>query len=150
MIKQINSTEDIEKCIGLLELFLQDTAYKDIYRGRANHMHLGRLVHLFMHKHYVWLAEIDGEPAGILIALKESNIWSPGQQQLRELVWYVKPEYRSGAIGGRLFVTYCQCAEELKSKGEIDGYFTTRMTTTTDINLTRRGFKLMVQTYLKD
>lgn len=150
MIKQIKSSEDIEKAITLLKEFLKETVYKDYAGSASNEMHLGKMVYMVMHNHYAWLAEIDGEPAGLLLAVKESNMWAPGQKQMRELVWYVREQYRQGAVAGRLFLEYCRVADQLLKDGEIQGYFTTRMASTEAVNLERRGFKLMEQTYLKE
>jgi hypothetical protein len=150
MIKKISSQQDLDKAVELLEQFLLETVYKDHTTGNINAMHLGRLVHLVMHGHYAWLAEIDGEAVGLLLAVREKNLWLPTVNEMRELVWYVKPEHRSGPIAGRLFLEYCRCAEKLLEEDKIDAFFTTRMPTTEQINLERRGFKLVEQTYLKD
>lgn len=149
MIKQIKSSEDINKAIVLLKEFIRETIYKD-HEDQVNEMHLGKMVHLIMHNHYAWLAELDDDPVGILLAVKEPNMWAPSQKQMRELVWYVKPEHRQGATAGRLFLEYCRVADELLAQGQIQGYFTTRMTTTEEVNLERRGFRLTEQTYLKE
>ena len=150
MIKQIKSSEDIEQAIGLIKLFLADTVYKDLYPSNDNTMHLGKLIHAIAHSHYAWLGLVNDEPVGLLLAVKENNIWAPTQCQMRELVWYVKPEYRNTTIGGKLFLEYCRRADELLKDGTIQGYFTTRMTNTDQMNLERRGFRLMEQTYLKE
>lgn len=150
MIKKISSSEDIEKAIILLKEFLKETVYKDIYPANDSTMHLGKMVHLIMHNHYAWLAEIDDEPVGLLLALKEPNLWAPSLSQMRELVWYVRPEHRTGPTAGKLFLEYCRVADALLKDGEIQGYFTTRMTTTKDVGLERRGFTLVEQTYLKE
>jgi hypothetical protein len=150
MIKQIKSHEDIAKAVELLKLFVKETVYRDLYPQHGNEMHLGKMVHSIMSSHYAWLAELDGKAVGILLAVKEQNMWAPSQRQLREIVWYVLPEYRSGSVAGRLFLEYCQTADELLTAGEIQGYFTSTMTSTTDIDLERRGFKKMEQTYLKE
>jgi hypothetical protein len=149
MIKQISSPEDIQQAVALLKEFIKETVYKD-HEQYFNEMHLGKMVHMVMHGHYAWLATIDDEAIGILLAVKEPNMWAPSQKQMRELVWYVKPEHRQGVSAGRLFLEYCRVAEELLEQGGIQGYFTTRMSSTEDINLERRGFKLVEQTYLKD
>jgi hypothetical protein len=49
-----------------------------------------------------------------------------------------------------LFKTYCQQGEKLLEENKIEGYFTTRMTTTDEIDLERRGFRLTEKTYLKE
>ena len=38
----------------------------------------------------------------------------------------------------------------MMAAGEIDGYFTTRMTSTVDYDLESRGFRLTEKLYLKD
>ena len=149
MIKKICSSQDIEQAIVLLKEFVRETVYRD-YEEQVNEMHLGRLVHMIMHGYFAWLAKLDGEPVGILLAVKEANIWAPSQKQMRELVWYVRPEHRQGVTAGRLFLEYCHVADELLKDGAIQGYFTTRMSTTEEINLERRGFRLTEQTYLKE
>lgn len=149
MIKKISSQEDIQQAIKLLEEFILETVYKG-YKEDINTMHLGKMVHMVMHNHYAWLATIDDEPVGILLAVREANMWAPSQKQMRELVWYVKPEHRSGAIAGRLFLEYCKTAESLLEQGHIFGFFTSTQSTTQDINLERRGFKLVEKTFLKE
>ena len=150
MIKKIQSPEDIENAVMLLKEFIKETIYRNHEDEVSNHMHLGKMVHMIMNNHYAWLAEIDGNPAGLLLAIKEKNIWAPTLKQMRELVWYVRPEYRHGTNAGKLFLEYCKTADELLDRGEIDGYFTTNMPTTNPINLERRQFKLVEQTYLKE
>jgi predicted GNAT family acetyltransferase len=149
MIRQIKSTEDIHQAIVLLKEFVQETVYRD-HQNQINEMHLGKMVHMVMHHHYAWLAELNDEPVGLLLAVKEPNMWAPGQKQMRELVWYVRPEHRTGAIAGRLFLKYCQVAESLLEQGQIAGFFTSTQSTTQDINLERRGFKLVEKTFLKE
>jgi hypothetical protein len=149
MIKKIKSSEDISKAIVLLKEFIKETVYKD-REEHLNEMHLGKMVHMIMHGHYAWLAEVDNEPVGLLLAVKEPNMWAPSQKQMRELVWYVKPEHRSGATAGRLFLEYCKTAESLLEEGAINGFFTSTQSTTQDINLERRGFKLVEKTFLKE
>jgi len=149
MIKQIKSSEDINKAIVLLKEFVKETIYKD-HSEQVNEMHLGKMVHFIMNGHYAWLAELDNEPVGILLAVKEPNMWAPSEKQMRELVWYVKPEHRQGATAGRLFLEYCRVADSLLKDGEIQGYFSSVMASTTDIDFERRGFKKMEQIYLKE
>jgi hypothetical protein len=150
MIKQATTFIDLQDAIALLQRFLKDTAYEQGKTASTNREHLGRLCHTIQNAGYIWLAYIDDQAVGILAAVKEPNMWSPKHQQLRELVWYVLPEYREQTVGGRLFLTYCNEGDSLIRAGVIDGYFTTRMATTNNIDLERRGFKLKESTYLKE
>jgi hypothetical protein len=150
MIKQAHTLMDARHIINLMRQFLNETSYSQAAEASNDVEHLGRLAFTFMQKGYVWLAFVDELPVGILIAVKEPNLWSPKNIQLRELVWYVVPQHRKTSIGGRLFAKYCETAELLINQNLIDGYFTTRMTTTDPVGLERRGFKLKESTYLKE
>lgn len=148
MIRQIKSNEDIETVIELLRDFLSETFFKDTLT--VNTMHLGKMVHAIIHSHVAWIAEIDGKPAGMLLAIKQPNIWDPSYVELRELAWYVRPEYRSGQAAGRLFLEYCKFAEKLKKEKKIGSYTVSSLSTTENLDLERRGFKIIEQTYSKE
>jgi hypothetical protein len=150
MIKQAHTLMDARHVITLMSSFLKETSYSQAAEASKDVEHLGKLAFTFLQHGYVWLAFVEEEPVGMLIAVKEPNMWSPKNIQLRELIWYVVPEHRKSTVGGRLFTKYCEVADQLLTQGKIDGYFTTRMTTTDPVGLERRGFKLKEQTYLKE
>jgi hypothetical protein len=150
MIKQISTMVEARHALRLLQDFLLDTAYPQAEAAANDVEHLGKLVFNIMNNGYVWVAYEDNEPIGLLMAVKDKNMWAPMNIEFRELVWYVKPQHRNTLVGGRLFKHYCQKGDELLSQGLIQGYFTTRMATTTAIDLERRGFRLTENTYLKE
>jgi hypothetical protein len=133
----------------LLVEFLQSTSYNK-HTDKIDIAHIKKLVFSVLQHGYIWLY-FNGEVAiGLLVAVKEQNIWMPTKTSLRELVWYVRQEYRGTVGAGRLFIEFCQQAEKLLNNGSIQGYFTTRMTTTEDYDLESRGFRLTEKLYLKD
>ena len=136
--------------VELLRRFLSETSYSQADQARKDTEHLCKLTWTIKQYGYIWLAFVDDEPVGLLMAVKEPNMWLPSARELKELVWYVVPEARSSTVGGKLFLQYCKKGDELLAKKEIQGYFTTQMTTTRSIDLERRGFKLTEQTFLKE
>jgi hypothetical protein len=62
----------------------------------------------------------------------------------------VREQYRTSVLAGRLFITFCNVAQRLLETDNIVGYFTTRMSTTADYDLERRGFRLTEKLYFKD
>lgn len=150
MIKLARSINDIQDALTLLSEFLLDTPYSQAEAAARDREHLGRLAYTIHNRGFIWLAYIDKEPVGILMASIEPTMWLPQIKHMREVVWYVKSSHRQSSIGGRLFAEYCRKGEELIDNGTIEGYFTTRMTTTDNINLEKRGFRLVEQTYLKE
>jgi hypothetical protein len=140
---------DLNSVTHLLVEFLSSTSYNSHTQG-VDREHIKRLAYSILYSGYTWLL-FDGTTAvGILIAVKEKNIWMPVRTSLRELVWYVDKEHRGSVGAGRLFVEFCKKGDELLEQGQIQGYFTTRMSTTTDYDLERRGFRLTEKLYLKD
>ena len=140
---------DLNIVTDLIVEFLQSTSYNN-HTNNIDQAHIKKLVFSVLHQGYIWLY-FNGEVAvGLLIAVKEQNTWMPNKTSLREMVWYVREEYRGTLGAGRLFIKFCEQGDELLAKDQIQGYFTTRMTSTTDYDLERRGFRLTEKLYLKD
>jgi hypothetical protein len=147
---RLATNEDTKIIVALLREFLKETSYKQATQAADNLEHLCKIVWTAQQYGYIWLGYVDDEPVGLLIALKEPNVWLPQAKQLKEFVWFVLPKYRSNSIGGKLFLNYCRKGDELLKNGSIQGYFTTRMTTTDPIDYEGRGFRLTEQTFIKD
>lgn len=146
---RLATRSDLNVVTDLLTEFLLETSY-DKHLDEIDNDHIKKLVFSVLQHGYIWLY-YNGEIAvGLLVAVKEQNIWMPTKTSLRELVWFVRQEYRGTVGAGRLFIEFCQQAERLLNNGSIQGYFTTRMTTTQDYDLESRGFRLTEKLYLKD
>lgn len=146
---RLATRSDLKAVTELLLEFLKSSSYSD-HADAVDPEHIQRLAFTALHQGYIWLYFVDQLPVGLLVAVKEANTWVPTKFSLRELVWYVKPEHRSGVGAGRLFVKFCQTGDDLLNTGRIQGYFTTRMATTTDYDLESRGFRLTEKLYIKD
>lgn len=142
--------KDTKIIVELLKEFMQETAYAQAKEAASNTEHLSKVTWAALQFGDIWLAEVDDRAVGLLVAVREQNMWAPKQKQMREICWYVLPEHRKSTIGGRLFKSYCEKADALLTAGEINGYFTTKMTTTDNIDLGKRGFRLTEQTFLKE
>lgn len=147
---RIATHKDSKIIVDLLKEFLQNTAYAQAKIAIEDTENLCKLTWMILQHGYIWLAFINDEPVGLFAAIKQPTMWTSRVRELRELVWYVKPEHRKNTIGGKLFLKYCKKGELLIKQGEIDFYFTTRMSTTDPYNLERRGFRLVEQTFIKE
>jgi hypothetical protein len=148
MIRQATRA-DLNVVADLIVDFLQETSYAE-HTHSVNREHILRLAYAVLHQGYIWLLWNGPVCVGLLVAIKEQNVWMPNKVSLRELVWYVKEEYRKTLGAGRLFIKFCEKGEELMKLGQIQGFFTTRMTSTDDYDLEKRGFRLTEKLYLKD
>jgi hypothetical protein len=146
---RLATRSDINVVTDLICEFLQNTSYHD-HTDNVDINHIKQLVYVILQQGYIWLLYKDNEAVGLLAAVRERNIWLPNKITLRELVWYVREQYRTSVLAGRLFITFCNVAQRLLETDNIVGYFTTRMSTTADYDLERRGFRLTEKLYFKD
>jgi hypothetical protein len=149
MIK-LATTNDTLIVVDLLKSFLQETSYSQAVEASQDFEHLCKITWISLQHGYIWLAYVNELPVGLLMAVKEPNLWLPKARELKELVWFIRPEYRKNSIGGKLFLNFCKKGEELLKSGEIQGYFTTKMTTTDTIDYESRGFRQTEVTYIKE
>lgn len=146
---RLATRSDLTAIADLLEEFLMETSYAE-HCEEIDQDHLRKLVLAVMHQGYIWVMLHNDVIVGCLIAVREQNIWMPNKISLREMVWYVREEYRRTLGAGRLFIKFCELGDALMQRGDIQGYFTTRMTSTEDYDLESRGFRLTEKLYLKD
>ena len=146
---RLATRSDLNTVTDLLVEFLSETSYNN-HTEVVDREHIKKMVFTVIHHGYIWLYFNEEIAVGLLVAVKEQNMWMPNKISLRELVWFVREEYRGTLGAGRLFIKFCEQAEILLNNDEIQGYFTTRMTTTRDYDLESRGFRLTEKLYIKD
>jgi N-acetylglutamate synthase-like GNAT family acetyltransferase len=147
---RIATRDDVNLVVQLLQQFLQETAYSQAEEASSNYRHLASLVWATISNGRIWISQRGTDTTGLLMAISQPNMWAPGIRELRELVFYVVPSARGGTTAGRLFKAFEKYADELLAQGKIEFYFTTRMSTTTNYDLTARGFRLVETTYVKE
>ena len=151
MIKIRTATRsDFSKIIELLDHYFAESAYGLHVNESPDPQHASRILFQVIHQGVIWLAEDDEKLAGILAVVREPNVWFPAKISLREMMWYVHPDYRMGTTSGRLLREYTTWAENELNSGRIEAYFMTTMATTTNIDLKKRGFRLAENLYIKD
>lgn len=140
---------DLLTITELIVEFLQTTSY-GAHVEDVDIEHIMKVAYVALQQGHVWLYIHDHVPVGLLVSVLERNTWLPNKITLRELVWYVREEFRRSIGAGRLFKVFCERGDQLLAQDRIAGYFTTRMTTTDNYDLERRGFKMTESLYLKD
>jgi len=93
----------------------------------------------------------EGEVVGASVGTVGFNVWSDITQEINLLVLYVKPDYRKGSYGARLYSSYIESANELMGKTPqilVSNVFA--QPEGTNINYEKRGFKLSQISYTKE
>lgn len=93
---------------------------------------------------------IDNAMTGALIAIRQSNIWSPSVIELHELLWWVEPEHRNGTVGGRLWKAFDKTAKEMLKVGTVNVVYTSVSAKGPLIDYTTRGYKPVGASFAKE
>jgi len=83
------------------------------------------------------------------MAAPVEDVWLTDRLTMRELAWWVDPEYRTTSAGGRLFIDYQNHCEQLLQAGLIVGYTMTMLEQSPNINLEKRGMDKIESIYMR-
>jgi N-acetylglutamate synthase-like GNAT family acetyltransferase len=140
---------DIPRLLEIVEAYAFENPITVLGR-QANHdfKYLESLLFgIIMGRGFVY---IDNHLRGAIIGIKNGNIWCPKVRELNELLWWVEPEYRNGTIGGRLWKAFDQEASEMLAKGDIHCVITSVSASGPLIDYTKRGYKAVGASFVKE
>ncbi len=131
---------DLPHILDMLRNFRMQTPI-DVMRDCDNEDYVNRLYHhIILGGGIALIAESD-KPFGMIIGVKDHNIWDPELKVLRELVYWVEPEYRGTTAGYRLLKEYNKQAQQLVDENKIKLYTMTKMVNSPDLDFSRFGYK---------
>jgi|LauGreDrversion4_2_1035121.scaffolds.fasta_scaffold138103_1 hypothetical protein len=81
------------------------------------------------------------EGKGLLMSVIMPTVWDDKMFALHELAWYVRPDYRKGTTGYRLFQAYIEYGNELKKNGRIKYYTMTKLDVSPALDYSKYGFR---------
>jgi len=93
---------------------------------------------------------IDNHMRGAIIAIRQSNVWSPNVKELHELLWWVEPEYRCGTLGGRLWKAFDKAGQEMLERGDVNLVVTSVSSKGPWVDYTKRGYKAVTASFVKE
>lgn len=114
----------------------------ELMRECDNEEYINQLFHhIILGGGIALIAEKDNSIAGMIIGVKDQSIWDPNVKVLRELVYWVEPEYRGTSAGYKLLLQYNKLAKELVDEKKINMYTMTKMVNSPDLDFTKFGYK---------
>lgn len=96
----------------------------------------------------ILVGEADGAIQGMLIAQIMTDPWLPHVKTMKEMAWWVEPEYRNTSMGYRLLMEYVKFGKGLKERGMINNFVLTNMTVSPDFDLEKRGWRPIETNYV--
>jgi hypothetical protein len=138
-IRQANKF-DLPNVLDMLRNFRSNTPI-EMMRECNNEEYISKLFHHIILGGGVALIAEDKNTAGMIIGVKDQNIWDPNLKVLRELVYWVEPQYRGSTAGYKLLLQYNKLAQELVNENKINMYTMTKMINSPDLDFTKFGYK---------
>lgn len=131
---------DLPAVLDMLRKFREATPI-DCMRECDNEEYVNKLFHHVILGGGLALIAEDKEPIGMIIGIKDQNIWDPDLKILRELVYWVEPSHRGSSAGYRLLKEYNKKAQEMIDNDKIKLYTMTKMVNSPDLDFSRFGYK---------
>lgn len=132
---------DLNHVLDMLRRFREATPI-DLMRECDNETYVNTLFHhIILGGGIALIAEKDDQPVGMIIGIKDQNIWDPDIKILRELVYWVEPEARNSTAGYKLLLEYNKQAKQLVEEDKIKLYTMTKMVNSPDLDFERFGYK---------
>ena len=131
---------DLPEILDMLRNYRGQTPWKRLAEC-DNEQHVSNIIaHILAGAGLIIIAEWE-KPAGMLIAVKNHNVWDPELMMMNELAYWVEPEHRGSTAGYRLLDTYRKTCEQMKQRGEIEGFTISKMINSPDLDYGRFGFE---------
>ena len=137
---------DYRPVTEMLEQFGQETGIREMTTPYDPN-HINQILIRAEFSQASWVAVNDQEIMGFILAHRYQDFWLPKITRMRELAWWVKPQYRGGTAAARLFRSYVESCELLRVTGRISSYTISKMSSSPDIDYERRGFRHCESTY---
>lgn len=105
------------------------------------------LAHIFAGRGLILLAYKNETPVGMLASFIDQSIWDPNLCVLKELAYWVKPEFRGTSAGYRLLSKYNEIAQSFLDSGRIKQWTISKMVNSPDLDYSKFGFRKIEETY---
>ena len=139
---------DYDQVMDLMIKFAQETGVKDVCHDTYDKKYAERILAFCEHTGVSLVAEDNQRIVGMILSLRDKELWIPTVIRLKEVAWWVDPEYRHRSVGAKLFKLYRDGADQLLKEGKITGYTITKLSTSPDFDYERRGFKPLETTWM--
>jgi len=138
---------DVDQLMNIMVAFANEAPLLSLNIPQYDEFRAKKLLTYYMGKGVLLVSERDNVLTGILIAGLIEDLWLPQVKQLREIAWYVLPEYRQSTDGYRLLKKYEEIGKRLKAQNKISDVVITTMVTS-PVDISKRGWKQIEQNYI--
>lgn len=146
-IRQANKF-DVNNVLELIKEFVDIANLNHHIKDNIDYTYVNQLYHhCILGGGLVLVAEVDNKIVGMIAGIKSPNIWYIEDMSLREIMFYIQPEYRKGRVAYKLITEYNKLAQELLDQGKISSYTMTKTEHLDKIDYSRFGYSKVEETW---
>jgi len=138
---------DYDRIVQLMVNFANAAPIEDYHNPQYDQRCTHNCLSISQQSGCVLVAEADGEIQGVLIAQIHVDQWMPHIRTLKEVAWWIEPQYRHSSMAGRLLKEYVKLGEKLKTVGAINNFTITLLANSPDLKLEKRGWRAIETNY---
>lgn len=146
--------QDYDRVMAMMINFANSSPYSPLQNPEYNDIYVRRLLDSFQKNGIILLGVQTDQTdqteniVGMLIASIQGDAWLPHIKTMREIAWWVEPEYRMTTLGYRLLKEYVEIGKNLVEQNEISGFTLTNMEQSPDFDLEKRGWRPIETNYV--
>jgi ribosomal protein S18 acetylase RimI-like enzyme len=139
---------DLPDFLLMVKHFQESTDLPMSIRDANNWEYINKMFHhIILGGGLVLIAESD-KTVGMIVGLKNRNIWDPEQFVMQELMLWVEPEYRNTRAGYMLVKEFSKQIKQMVEEKQIMSATMTNTENLVNIDYTRFGFKKFEETWV--
>lgn len=140
---------DVEQCLTLLLEFAQASVYDYTQWQQHDLDHAKSVLMNLMRNEYLKVIDLDGDIVGMIGAQREQDPWLRDRKRIRELFWWVKPEYRNSRWSLSLFQQWQKDSDKWIQDGLVQQVSLSLQPNANQIRLNKRGWQCVEQHWVK-
>lgn len=119
--------KDFDRIMSLMINFANAAPVEALHNPKYNYRGVQNLLTMILKSGTIIVGEVDGVIQGMLIAGVDSNPWLPHVKTLKEMAWWVEPEYRNTSLGYRILKEYIRVGKLGQEVGAISNFTITTL-----------------------
>lgn len=132
---------DITDFLEMVSHFQETTDLPQSIKNANNWEYINKLFHhIILGGGLILIAESD-KTIGMIVGLKNRNVWDPDQFSMQELMLWVEPEYRKTRAAYMLIKEYTETIKQMIADNKIVSATMSNTENLVNIDYTRFGFK---------
>ena len=143
------TVNDLNEVVVLLDHFA-DSAQLDYKNWTARDQQKAKQrIFDLIRNHYLIVADTGSKLVGMLGAQMEFDPWISHRRRLRELFWWMEPDFRKTRLSAKLFAQWQKDSDRYLTQGLVDQVSLSLQPGISQVDLSRKGWRCVEEHWIK-